>query len=244
MDPLVPHWLAAVLQAVEPPPRTLDVLEVFSGKGHLWQACAAAGLAARGFDHCDSWEEDITTFEGFVLLSLLLLSVKEKGLVWFAPPCSWWVFFSSSNHQRSAENSWAGKAGDRNVLRANHIAAAVSALIRLAASRLVQVVIEQPSDSCLFNFPEIAKAARALPYRGVRTYLGAFDPCFPCPKPLQLWGSCSWLRSLRRNKPLGMLASSSVYSVHADGSVQGRQGLADTATYPIAFGQAALTLAF
>ena len=115
MDPLVPRWLAAVLQAVEPPPRTLDVLEVFSGKSHLWQACAAAGLAARGFDHCDSWEEDITTFEGFVLLSLLLLSVEEKGLVWFASPCSWWVFFSSSNHQRSAENSWAGKAGDRNV---------------------------------------------------------------------------------------------------------------------------------
>jgi hypothetical protein len=92
MDPLVPRWLAAVLQAVEPPPRTLDVLEVFSGKGHLWQACAAAGLAARGFDHCDSWEEDITTFEGFVLLTLLLLSVKERGLVWFAPPCSLWVF--------------------------------------------------------------------------------------------------------------------------------------------------------
>jgi len=244
MDPLVPLWLLAFLRAAEPPPRTLDVLEVFSGRGHLWQACSASGLSARGFDNRQAWEEDLTLFDGYMLLLLLVLSVKEGGLIWLAPPCSWWIFLSQHNHQRKAANQWAGKVDDLNVQRANHIAAAMSAVVRLAMSQLVQVVIEQPSDSCMFNFPEMAKAARALPFRGIRTYLRSFDPSFPCPKPLQLWGSCHWLKHLRRNKPFDNKVAEGTYQVLADGRVKGGCGLAETAIYPRAFGEAVSALAF
>ena len=243
MDPLVPLWLLVLLRAAEPPQRTLDVLEVFSGRGHLWQACSDSGLSARGFDNRQAWEEDVTLFDGFMLLLLLVLSVKEGGLIWLAPPCSWWVFLSHHNHQRTAANQWAGKVEDPKVQRANHIAAATSAVVRLAMSRQVQVVIEQPADSCMFNFPEMAKAARALPFRGIRTYLRSFDPSFPCPKPIQLWGSCHWLKHLRRNKPFDNTVAQNTYQVTADGHVSGGSGLADTATYPRAFGEAVATLA-
>ena len=243
MDPLVPIWLLAVLQAAEPPPRSLDVLEFFSGHGNLWRACVARGLSARGFDNRQAWEEDLTIFDGFMLLLLLVLSVKEGGLIWLAPPCSLLIFLSHNNHQRAAANGWAGKLQDLNVQKANHIACAVSAVIRLAISRKVQVVIEQPTDSCMFKFPEMAKAARALPQRGIRTYLRSFASTFPCPKPLQLWGSCSWLRHLRRNKPFDCSVAEEVYQRTADGQVSGSFGLADTAMYPKAFGDAALALA-
>ena len=73
MDPLVPLWLLVLLRAAEPPQRTLDVLEVFSGRGHLWQACSDSGLSARGFDNRQAWEEDVALFDGFMLLLLLVL---------------------------------------------------------------------------------------------------------------------------------------------------------------------------
>jgi len=95
----------------------------------------------------------------------------------------------------------------------------------------------------MFNFPEMAKAARALPFRGIRTYLRSFDPSFPCPKPLQLWGSCKWLKHLCRNKPLDNKVAEGTYQVLADGHVKGGSGLAATAIYPRAFGEAASALA-
>ena len=95
----------------------------------------------------------------------------------------------------------------------------------------------------MFNFPEMAKAARALPFRGIRTYLRSFDPSFPCPKLLQLWGSCHWLKHLRRNKPFDNKVAEGTYQVTADGHVCGGSGLADTAIYPRAFGEAVSALA-
>ena len=55
------------------------MLEVFSGQGNLWQACAALGLSAQGFDNRQAWEEDVTLFDGYMLLLLLVMSVKEGG---------------------------------------------------------------------------------------------------------------------------------------------------------------------
>lgn len=239
MENLVPFWLLQLLATVEHPTRSLDVLEVFSGQGRLHQACQALGFAARGFDNAYNWQEDINTFDGFMLLLLLVLSIRQGGLLWLAPPCSWWIFLSHSNHQRAASNQWSGDIRNRRVLKANHLASAAGALIRLAMSRLVQVVVEQPLDSCMFNFPEMAKATRALPYRGIVTYLAAFDLNFPCPKPLQLWGSCSWLRHLRRTKPNEHQTSDEVYSRTVDGQITGGRALTDTASYPEEFGAAA-----
>ena len=160
------------------------------------------------------------------------------------PPVQLVGFLSHHNHQRKEANQWTGKVEDPKVQRANHIAAATSAVVRLAMSRLVQVVIEQPADSCIFNFPEMAKAARALPFRGIRTYLRGFDSAFPRPKPLQLWGSCHWLKHLRRNKPFDNKVAEGAYQVLADGHVKGGSGLAETAIYPRAFGEAVSALAF
>lgn len=235
----MPFWLLQLLATVEHPTRSLDVLEVFSGQGRLHQACQALGFAARGFDNAYNWQEDINTFDGFMLLLLLVLSIRQGGLLWLAPPCSWWIFLSHSNHQRAASNQWSGDIRNRRALKANHLASAAGALIRLAMSRLVQVVVEQPLDSCMFNFPEMAKATRALPYRGIVTYLAAFDLNFPCPKPLQLWGSCSWLRHLRRTKPNEHQTSDEVYSRTVDGQITGGRALTDTAAYPEEFGAAA-----
>ena len=129
-----------------------------------------------------------------------------------------------------------------DVMAANHIAAVTAALIRLALSRGLEVVVEQPADSCLYKFGCMRKALAMMNGQAVRTWLAAFDEAFVCPKPLDLRGNCLWLPGLFRNQPQGHQAQQDVYSVDLDGKVTGGRALASTSAYPAAFGQAVLAL--
>ena len=241
-DPLVPVWLSQLLTTAKPPPQTLDALEVFCGQGQLLRALRHYGLNAEGFDHRNSLGQDICTLHGFLLLCLLVLSVAEGGLVWFAPPCSSWAFLSHSSHKRLSLNNFHGNLESNAVLQANHLACWVSAFIRLAISRGLEVVVEQPTDSCLFKFPAMAKAVSTFGGLSVQTYLGSFCDSFPCPKPLHLKSSNRWILDLYRNKPFDLQANSGVYTRGPGNSVTGGPDLANTAAYPFEFGLAALTL--
>ena len=238
----VPAWAQEMLLELEEPARTLDVVEIFAGRGHLHQACAAAGLNAFGYDRCNGTDQDVTNKKGFLFAAALVLALKVGGLLWLAPPCSSWVFLSSSGHKRSAQNQYAGDQTRRDVQEANHVAAATGALIRLAAARGLEIIVEQPADSCLFKFGCIRKALAAAAATSVRTWLGAFSDNFACSKPLELRGNCSWLPALYRNKPLRGQAPEEVYKVGLDGKVSGGRALRSTSEYPVEFGTAAATL--
>ena len=80
-------------------PPELDGLEIFSGSGMMTRVAQEAGLRWASFDKKNP-SQDITTSDGWDILTDLLYKVKERGVVWLAPECSNFVFASSSHHQR------------------------------------------------------------------------------------------------------------------------------------------------
>lgn len=239
---VVPPWLLAIAREVEQPlplPRDLDVVEFFSGQGNLHRACSKAGLAAVGFDHLLDPEQDILRMAGLAQAISLLLRLKPNGLAWFAPQCSSWVFLASSCHGRSGANNYEGRAPTAEVTAGNSKVCIVSALLLLAAARGVAVVVEQPANSCMFKFANLRAALQIVQANSVQTWLSAFSETVPCPKPLVLRGTCSWLGALYRNKPARKFETGQVYQRSLDGRVSGGPLLGSTAAYPWEFGQAA-----
>ena len=243
LDGLTPAWLAGFVQARQSlqqfQPNSWDVLEIFSGHGNLHGACQAAGLDAVGFDHVNGTAECLHHLKGLTTAVHRILEVKPHGLVWFAPPCSCWTFLSSDNHKRCQDNQYAGDASNIDVRLANSLAHIVAALMRLCASLGLAVVIEQPSDSCLFSFGCLKKSLAVINACSIQTYLSAFSSAMPIPKPLVLKGTCRWLGILFRNKPSRSFEPGRVYAKTPDGKVCGLAELRATQQYPWAFGEAA-----
>ena len=244
---LTPAWLADFVQARQSlqqfQPNSWDVLEMFSGHGNLHRACQAAGLDAMGFDHINGTAECLHHLKGLKTAVDRILEVKPHGLVWFAPPCSCWTFLSSDNHKRCQDNQYAGDASNIDVKLANSVAHIVAALIRLCASLGLAVVVEQPSDSCLFSYGCIKKSLSMIQAQTIQTYLSAFSLNMPIPKLLVLKGTSKWLGSLFRNKPSRAFDTGQAYTKSADGRTTGQAGLQATQQYPWAFGEAASVLA-
>ena len=196
-----PDWLLAIV-GHEPlqQRRDLDCVELFSGQGELHKAFARAGYRARGFDVRQHPDEDICRLAGLHAAAALVRRLRPGGLLWLAPPCSSWVWISSSWHKRTPQQPW-GRSGIPEIRSANSAAVAVGALMRLGASRGAQVFLEQPKDSVMHHCPPIAKAIAMTRCASVLTHLGAFGG--PIPKPLRLWSNCRLLGSLRRDLPRG-----------------------------------------
>ncbi len=120
----------------------------------------------------------------------------------------------------------------------------VGALMRLARARFVRVVLEQPQDSCMFHYGPIKKALRMISADKILTFLSAFNPerVAMIPKPLRLFGTPRWLPALRRFKPKGRPevrpGAADTYTVSSTGQVTGGAGLAASAAYTQAFGEA------
>ena len=55
------------------------------------------------FDIAGDPSMDITNFEHRKLLTQAICGVEEGGLVWFAPPCSSWVWISAHTGKRGKE---------------------------------------------------------------------------------------------------------------------------------------------
>lgn len=243
---VVPTWLQAIAQHLQqnnPTNRSLDVVEFFSGQGALHRACQEAGLQAVGFDVRHGPEQDILRETGLLHAVSLVLQIKANGLAWFAPQCSGWVFLSSSGHGRALGNNFEGRETERSseVEAGNSTACIVSALVLLAASRGVAVVVEQPSDSCMYKFTSLRTALNIAGANSLHTWLAGFCDQFPCPKPLVLKGTSSWLGALYRNKPSRTFNTEQVYKKGIDGKVSGGPMLSSTSAYPWEFGQAVCT---
>ena len=237
-----PNWLAELVLARQRlqnfRQNRWDVLEFFSGHGNLHRACQTAGLDASGFDHIRGPQEELHYLNGLEAAIDRILEVRRHGLVWFAPPCSWWTYLASPNHKRSSENQYEGDASNVDVQLANSLAHVVAALVRLCASLGLAVVMEQPSDSCLFSFGCVKKSLAIIQADTVRTFLSAFSDEIPIPKPLILKGTCKWLGSLYRNKPSRSFQPERAYTRSPDGKLSGNAELQATQQYPWAFGEA------
>eukprot|EP00441_Pelagodinium_beii_P021590 CAMPEP_0197654814 /NCGR_PEP_ID=MMETSP1338-20131121/39076_1 /TAXON_ID=43686 ORGANISM="Pelagodinium beii, Strain RCC1491" /NCGR_SAMPLE_ID=MMETSP1338 /ASSEMBLY_ACC=CAM_ASM_000754 /LENGTH=290 /DNA_ID=CAMNT_0043230329 /DNA_START=32 /DNA_END=904 /DNA_ORIENTATION=+ len=230
---LVPKWMRPIIQDLGEVCRTLDLVDGFSGRGEMGRAFHVKDWSVANFDAKDGI--DITTYTGFVCVCGMVMALKEGGLLWVGPECRLFIFFSSSVHARNKTNRW-GNVANPDVERANLEAILTAALIRLAASRHVRIVLEQPGNSQQPSVPPMELALSLAGTEKVLTCLGSFNgnpegPFCPIDKELQLHGNVPFLTLLRRARPKrDGKHEHECYKVNAAG-VSGGKDLAATAAY-------------
>ena len=190
--------------------RDLDVAEIFCGVGSIWQAGAAAGYHAVGFDKVrvpgvtdcptnPSACEDILSPAGFLNAVRVVLRLKARGLLWLAPMCNSFCFLALSCTQRNVSNGFMGNTAVQSVARGNLAAQAAAFLMTLAFVRGVEAVLENPPDSRIFA---MFRHASVLGFCDIRC------SCMRCafdvePDGERIWkryiflSFCSWVNRLR-----------------------------------------------
>ena len=149
-------------------------------------------------DYAETRFNDVATFDGFLQTIILVLRVKEKGLLHVGMPCASFVWISRSRHRRTAEAPF-GDETQPNVLKANQILGRVALLLVLATVRKIWWLIEQPKSSMLPYCPNVhavmAMAGNVVPTFYCQYYMGCWGHW--CPKPSLSLGSASWLPKLQ-----------------------------------------------
>jgi hypothetical protein len=238
----LPYWLRRLASPWLMCDRDLDFLEVCCGQGNLRRAFLDAGFQAIGMDREHGPEQDIGNMVGLKFLVRSIMRLKAGGLLWLAPPCKNWIFLSSSRHKRKQSNGYLGQKQDGPIKEANSLLYILAGCIRLAVSRGVHFILEQPIDSQMMKTACMAKAIRMTHAQTIATYLAAFCRTFPCPKGLHLCGAPRLLKALSRNPPaMASAPNDEVYTKDVfSGAVTGGPELEKTQIYPIEFGEAAL----
>ena len=152
-------------------PRTLDVLELWSGVGSIARAAEAAGFASQAMDKMripgttdsstSAFSEDFECLHGFRNGLKAIMSLRERGLAWMAPECRSFVFMNSVRCKRSKSNPQGD--GFYEPVRSGNLQAAVLIFyFALCLLRDVFPVGEQPSGSIMFRLPIVASFIREL----------------------------------------------------------------------------------
>ena len=240
----LPGWLWCLALPWLECVRDLDFLEVCCGQGNLFRAFLNAGLQAIGIDREHGPEQDIGNIVGLKFLVRSIMRLKAGALLWLGPPCKNWIFLSSSRHNRKYSNGFLGQKQDGSTKEANSLLYILGGCIRLAVSRGVHFILEQPIDSLMMKTACMAKTIRMTHARTIVTYLAAFCDTFPCPKGLHLCGTPKFLKALSRNTPaMASAPSNEVYTKDVfNGTVAGGPELAKTQVYPMEFGEAVLCM--
>ena len=173
-------------------------------------------------------------------------------MLWAAPPCSTWVFLSSGSTGRHRDVR--GNPDSPYIVSQNALVERLLVVCRVCLARRVHFIIEQPSSSCMWNYPAFV---RFLERHGqgriarVRLQMGAFG--MEAVKDTVLLGSAPYLPLLERRMDAqdrqALREGSRLQVVHKYVDVQGRKrchgarDLKATQSYPMGFG-AAHALAF
>ncbi len=226
--------------------RSLDCLDLFSGNGGVSAAFRSASYTAEEYDigrdrHCD-----ITAWTGFRRALELLVSVKPRGLVVAAPPCSLFTFLSSSYHRRTVERP-EGDETKESVRTANLVVRNLVLLLYLATERNVHWIVEQPSSSRVWIYWPMRECLEHCSAQRCWTTLGSYG--HDLPKATVLWGTLPTLALLSRRtkrprssaidpqqhrstRGRGRSGSSDYYRISASGAVSGGRDLHSSAHYP------------
>ena len=135
---------------------------------------------------------------GFYAALRYMLQVVKGGFCMAGPPCSLFVWLSTTKHRRSSGNAW-GNTSDPDVRLSNVIATNAAMVLGVGALRGVRIMLEQPSSSRMFDLPPVRALIQHLRLFDVFTWFGAFQ--HPMPKPSTLWTNLVGARSLTRRKP-------------------------------------------
>lgn len=104
-----------------PGPSDLACLDFFSASGKIAAAFRKRGWRGVSYDIATGGlNEDLTSKQGFETLLLKALRLLPLALIFAGPPCSLFIFLSSSQHMRSICRPL-GNAFDRMTQMANRI---------------------------------------------------------------------------------------------------------------------------
>lgn len=185
-------WLLQLTQPTEPN----DFVEVCAGCASFSKAMRMSGLKGKEFDIRFSQNHDLMRTVGFMAIMAAVWNTRPGGLIFFAPPCSSWIFLSSSQTGRCWANP-KGKEGNHKVLYANIFVRRMLYILFYAVKRGCQIVIEQPLSSVMWHWRPVRRFLQWSKSRRVAFPMGSYGA--RSLKMTVLWGTLRKLQSLRRS---------------------------------------------
>ena len=179
----------------------------------------------------------------------LVTQLALGGLLWLAPVCSSWVGLNISRTLRSHKNNFQGDTTYPKVAEGNLQAKACAFFMQLAQFRGIEVILENPPSSTIFNFPVLRAAISSMKLVSCVTHRCAFDVSVA--KGKRLWKKCkfmgpaAWVQKLAKRRPCQ--GKNHIYlterwtDCHGKNRFKGLKTLLDkSAAYPAALGTAAV----
>ena len=240
-------------------PSDLQCLDLFGRSQAIAKQFRKRGYRALAWDVALDSAMDITTSAGFINLLCCGLRCMDNAFVPAGPPCSMWIFLSSSCHKRHSLGVF-GDPCNLATQTANLIVENLAAFLGLLRRRRrVWTLIEQPGSSLMFNMPCLQLLAALIQPVILFTWLGCWGHKM-C-KPTRLWSDLPKVTDMARKmtkkqresikkkqlaeearrKRKGLKAKP-YYIKHKNGSVSGCKELAKSAEYPAKFAAALFAL--
>lgn len=173
-----------------------DSVEFAAGCGNLTKGLIRLGFRACALDILYSHEPDCLSSRGLRLWILSLCHCCRRASLWFGTKCSSFVAICASVAQRSRDNNFFGDMSREFVRQGNSLVL----LFALGAALDHHTTLEQPTGSCMPEYPVMKSALLFFSCKRSVTYLGAFGSRYV--KPLQLLSTMA-LDKLARDKPEG-----------------------------------------
>jgi len=179
--------------------RDLHFLDLFSASGQGKRTFEANGYAAVSTDIITNPLEDITSRAGFFLILQMAMRIMEGGLLLGGPPCSLFIFLSSSMHRRSPAMP-RGDESRRAVRLSNLVVDNCVVILTHIIPRGVKFIIEQPLTSSMYDMPSFTRIRSSSPeWLAITTYMGCFGHTMM--KPTRLVSNMTSCRLLTRPRP-------------------------------------------
>ena len=147
--------LSLIHPASEIPPVYLDYFEQFGGDAAVSRGLRLLGYYGATFDLRICSFHDFLVPAGFLATLRACMRLRRRGLAWFAPPCSTWVWMSRSSTGRAERVT--GNPENENVQAQNMLVRRLLHLLTMLIKRGCYFVIEQPGSSVMFNHPAVEK---------------------------------------------------------------------------------------
>lgn len=159
-----------------PGPTDLSCLDVFSASGKVMDAFVKQHCRAAKYDILSGGaNEDLSSREGFHTLLLKGLRLMTFALVMCGPPCSLFIFLSSSQHLRHLYGAM-GSPWDVPTQLANIIAGNMACFLHIIKiARKPWIVVEQPKGSWLLKLPRVLDLISTCKFMRVSTYMCFWD---------------------------------------------------------------------
>ena len=140
----------------------------------VWEAC---GYSAKAFDILIDASHDLSSKAGFFVCLAACLTLLPGGLVLAGPPCSLFIWISCSVHRR--HELPLGDTSRAKVRLANLIATNTAVILQQLIERQVNVMVEQPASSKMFELPAFQQLMDGGTWKIHSTYMGCFGHSMP-----------------------------------------------------------------